>query len=107
MACESAWNHLWSNVHKEMLASGHLVFNKAGFKFLRFTFLIYHCFFQFPNIKKNLKNLSFRINLPGNNQIYFYFYFYLIPAVSVCSDLQADDWFFVSSTGTVGKFYFK
>lgn len=52
MACESAWDHLWSNVHKEMLASGHLVFNKAGFKFLRFIFLIHHCFFQFPNIKK-------------------------------------------------------
>lgn len=55
MASESAWNHLWSYVHKEVLASGHLVFffNKAGFfKFLVLVFLVHHGVFGSLNIKK-------------------------------------------------------
>lgn len=53
MASESAWNHLWSYVHKEVLASGHLVFNKAGFfKFLVLVFLVRHRVFGSLNIKK-------------------------------------------------------
>lgn len=78
MACECAWNHLWSYVHKEVLAGGHLVFNKAGFfKFLRFIFLIHHCILNSLNIKKIPQEISFTYLLESLylDAIYIHIYF--------------------------------
>lgn len=68
---------LWSHMRKEVLASGHLVFNKAGFfNFFRFMFLIVTNFRspQSPNkksqkvvfLKSYFQKVAFHDELPEN-----------------------------------------
>lgn len=52
---------LWSHMHKEVLASGHWVFNKAGlFNFFRFMFLIITTFLNLQSPNKKSQKVIFK-----------------------------------------------
>ena len=106
-----AKNHLWSYVPKEVLASGHLVFNKAGFfKLLRFILLFHHCLFQSPNTQKILSYFKFSLSLNLPEAIKNCVCVYVFNTSSFIQFMMAcrlTTLVFVSSTGTVARFCFK